>query len=130
VAQKLADPETTSIHVVALPEEMPLEEAAEVLERLRGELRLPIGGLIVNQCRPAPPPGAAAAVGSLRGTDAARRELALAAGRALGWLRIQEEGIAALERRVGMVARRLPLIAAEPFGRAEVERLSREIEVA
>jgi len=132
VANSLADPETTSVHVVALPEEMPLEEAAEIIERLRDELRLPVGRLVINQCRPAPPSGAAAALAALRdgGADPARRELALAAGRALGWLRLQEEGIAALERRVELEARRLPRLDAEPFGRAEVERLAAELEVA
>jgi anion-transporting ArsA/GET3 family ATPase len=127
VAGSLADPHSTAIHVVALPEEMPLEEAAEIIERLNGELRLPLGRLIVNQCRPAAPAGAAAALAALgadRDGDPARRGLAVAAGRALGWLRLQEDGIAALERRVGMPAERLPRLEAEPFGRAEVERLA------
>ncbi len=129
VARALADPDTTAVHVVALPEEMPLEEAAEIIERLRGELALPVGRLVVNQCRPLPPPGAAAALAMLRAGDgdAARRGLAVAAGRALGWLRLQEEGIAALERRVGLRAERLPRVEAEPFGRGEVERLAAEV---
>jgi anion-transporting ArsA/GET3 family ATPase len=132
VAKSLADPETTAVHVVALPEEMPLEEAAEIIERLRGELELPVGRLVVNQCRPPPPAGAAAALASLRNdrdADLARRELAFAAGNALGWLRLQEDGIAALERRVALTADRLPRLVAEPFGRAEVERLAEEIDV-
>jgi len=127
VAGSLADPRSTAIHVVALPEEMPLEEAAEIVERLRGELKLPVGRIVVNQCRAVAPPGAGAALALLESggaEDPARRGLALAAGRALGWLRLQEDGIAALERRVGLRAERLPRLAAEPFGRPEVERLA------
>lgn len=125
VARSLADPEATRVHVVALPEEMPLEEAAEIIERLRGGLGLPVGRLVINQCLPPPPGGAGAAVDELRrGEDPARRQLVAAAGRALGWLRLQEDGIAALERRVAMRAARLPRLHAEPFGRAEVERLA------
>jgi anion-transporting ArsA/GET3 family ATPase len=126
VAAALADPASTAVHVVALPEEMPLEEAAEVIERLRGETRLPVGRLVVNQCRPIAPPGAPAALAALRAEagGVAREALAAAAGRALGWLRLQEDGIAALERRVGLRAERLPRLDAEPFGRPEVERLA------
>jgi len=127
VAGALADPQATAVHVVALPEEMPLEEAAEIIERLRDELHLPVGRLIINQCRPPPPPGASTALAALRAdgdADPARCGLAVAAGRALGWLRLQEDGIAALERRVGLRGERLPQLAAEPFGRAEVERLA------
>jgi anion-transporting ArsA/GET3 family ATPase len=127
VAGVLADPEQTAVHVVALPEEMPLEEAAEVIEKLRGELELPVGHLVVNQCRPLAPSGAAEATAALEldsGGDPARRSLALAARRALGWLRLQEAGIAALERRVGLRAKRLPRLAGEPFAWAEVERLA------
>jgi arsenite-transporting ATPase len=130
VARHLADPERTAVHVVALPEEMPLEEAAEIVARLRGDLALPLGKLVVNQCRPLAPPGAGAALAALRGNDApACRALAVAAGRALGWLRLQEEGIAALEARVGVAASRLPRLDAEPFGRPEVERLAGELDV-
>jgi anion-transporting ArsA/GET3 family ATPase len=127
VAGFLADPAVTAIHVVALPEVMPLEEAAEVIERLRGGLALPVGRLVINQCRPAPPPGAAEWVGALaanEGGDPARWTLAVAARRALGWLNIQERGIEGLERRLGLRAERLPRIEAEPFGRREIGRLA------
>ena len=55
-AALLRDPGTTAIHVVATPEDMPLAEAAEVIARLRTH-GLPLGAVLVNQCRPAPPSG-------------------------------------------------------------------------
>ena len=55
---------------------------------------------------------------------------AVAAGSALGWLELQEDGIAALERRVALTCHRLPRLVAEPFGRAEVERLAERVDVA
>ncbi len=127
VARVLADPARTAVHVVALPEEMPLEEAAEVIERLRSEPRLPVGRLVINQCRPPAPGGAAEVVASLRAStaiDPARSALSIAAGRVLGWLRIQEDGIAALERRVGLRAERLPKLEVESFSLGEVHQLA------
>jgi anion-transporting ArsA/GET3 family ATPase len=128
VAGALADPEQTAVHVVALPEEMPLAEAAEIIEKLRGELVLPVGRLVVNQCRPLAPPGAAEAVAALAReaeSDLARRSLVFAARRELGWLELQEAGIGELERRLGVIAMRLPQLVATAFGKAEVEHLAR-----
>lgn len=143
VASTFSDPAQTAIHVVALPEEMPLEEAAEIIERLRGELALPVGRLVINQCRPLAPPGAAAALAALEApvapdsarassaeADVVRASLATAARRALGWLDLQEAGIAALERRVGMRAERLPHLVADPFGRRELDHLAAHLFVA
>ena len=123
VAGALADPKQTVVHVVALPEEMPLEEAAEVVEQLRGPLQLPVGRLVVNQCRPPAPEGAEAMVGQLEpGTEAF-----VAARRALGWLTLQEKGIGALEQRLGLAAQRLPLLATERIGVAQLEQLAAAI---
>lgn len=148
VAGFLADPRQTEVHVVALPEVMPLEEAAEIIETLREKHGLPVGRLVVNRCRPVAPEGAEAALALLEahepggastgrgpldvagGTDeaerhrAARPALAAVARRALGWERLQEAGIAALERRVAKPALRLPRLITERFGRAEVEQLA------
>jgi hypothetical protein len=63
-------------------------------------------------------------VAALGDGDPGRRALRAAAGRALGWLALQEEGVAALERRLGLAAMRLPRLDAEPFGRPEIERLA------
>ncbi len=125
VAATLSDPAVTEVHVVARPEVMPLDEAAEVIERLR-ERRLPVGRLVLNQCRPVPPGGAEEAiarVGRAR-SDELGRSLVAAATRELVWARLQEEGIASLERRVAKPALRLPRLLTATFGRAELEQLA------
>ncbi|RMF24713.1 MAG: hypothetical protein D6760_02740 [Deltaproteobacteria bacterium] len=65
VAALLGDPGTTRIHVVALAEDMPLTEARQILERLDGDLRLPVGGVIVNRWRGEPPSGVEQALARL-----------------------------------------------------------------
>ncbi len=125
VAATLADPERTAVHVVALPELMPLVEAAETVERLR-VLGLPVGRLVVNQCRPPAPPGTEEALARLAAdeSDPNRQCLARVAGRALAWARAQEEGIAMLEQRVALTAERLPRLVSTRFGLAQVEALA------
>lgn len=125
VAGTLSDPSMTVVHVVARPEVMPLEEAAEVIERLRAQ-QLPVGRLVVNQCRPVPPIGAEEAVARVKAQrpDDAGRSLVVAAERALTWAGLQEEGITTLEHRVAKPVLRLPRLPPGPFGRAELERLA------
>jgi anion-transporting ArsA/GET3 family ATPase len=50
--QMLRDPERTGIVVVTLPEELPTNEALELLARIKGELELPIGAIVLNRVRP------------------------------------------------------------------------------
>src|SRR4029078_3614372 len=50
VASRLGSPRT-SVHVVSLLEEMPVQEAVDAVEELRG-LGIPIGKLIVNCAHP------------------------------------------------------------------------------
>lgn len=129
----LQDPQRTSVHVVALPEEMPLEEAIRIVDEL-GELGLPLGQLVINRCREPAPEGLDAHVRTLDGLapdpplDQARASMREVISRTLGWLRIQEEGIAELERRTGRSTRRLPLLPAEIFGRHELEVLGAFLE--
>lgn len=127
MAGALADPKQTAVHVVALPEEMPLEETAEIVEQLRGTLGLPLGRVVVNQCRPAAPAGVAQAIEAISNwptQTSAVRALEVAARRSVGWLRLQEQGIARLEQRLGVTAQRLPVLASETFGRSELELLA------
>ncbi len=44
----LVDPERTSVSIVTLPEEMPVNEAIELDQAVRGQLRMSRGALIVN----------------------------------------------------------------------------------
>ena len=111
-----ADPAQTAIWVVATPEEMPLREAAESVERL-AEAGLDGARVVVNRCRPVAPDGVDAALAGIEALpagdaarSAARDGLLLAARRALGWQRIQEQGIAALVEEIGTRPLRLPIL--------------------
>lgn len=127
----LADPGRTRVHVVATPEEMPIAEAMEAVARLRHDLELPVGQLLVNQCREIAPDGVEpvlAQLASLPVSDPERRRVqksvVVACRRALGWERIQEAAIAALERDSGLRARRLPALPAQPLGLPELRQLA------
>lgn len=48
----LSDPAETAIHLVCLPEELPVQETRELHRRLTGELALPLGYLFLNQVPP------------------------------------------------------------------------------
>ncbi|MBI5504872.1 MAG: hypothetical protein HY899_08715 [Deltaproteobacteria bacterium] len=130
----LKDAETTCVHVVATPEEMPLGEAAAIVARLRDPLALPLGDLIVNRCRPAPPAGVAAAVEALAeiriesGDEPVRGALLGAVRTALGWQLIQEQGLAHITAETGIEPLRLPLLVREEFGLAEVEEVARSLD--
>ena len=44
----LTDPQRTAVHLVALPEELPVQETRELRARLAGELGIPLGHLVIN----------------------------------------------------------------------------------
>lgn len=48
----LSDPGITSLNIVATPEEMPVNETIELVERARRELKVPLGSVIVNRVLP------------------------------------------------------------------------------
>ena len=48
----LADPATTALNVVTTPEEMPVAETIELVARVRAELSVPLGCVIVNRVLP------------------------------------------------------------------------------
>jgi anion-transporting ArsA/GET3 family ATPase len=135
VKSLLEDPETTAVHVVATPEEMPAAEAEQILSRLHGDLALPVGAVFLNRCRPASPPAAREAVGRLRdGAEAGAGDgagmgligdVVLAAENALAWQSIQERVSAAFcSKESGETVVRLPLLETEEFGAGEIDRLS------
>lgn len=98
-AELLRDPSRCAIHVVAMPEEMPLAEAAQTVETLR-HLELAIGRVIVNRCVPPPPADL-----EVRVDDPV---MASILGHALDRARAQERGIAAFEQRLGFPVMRVP----------------------
>ena len=122
----LADPKTTSIHVVATAEEMPVLEAIESARRIRDDLGLPLGRVIVNRCLPPAPAGVDRALSRvIESGNPSRGALAASARRALGWERIQERGIARLERALGLDALRLPRWVVDGVGAAQLRTLGR-----
>jgi anion-transporting ArsA/GET3 family ATPase len=48
----LSDPGVTALNVVATPEEMPVNETIELVERAQAELQVPLGAVIVNRVLP------------------------------------------------------------------------------
>jgi anion-transporting ArsA/GET3 family ATPase len=52
MSELLADPEICALNVVATPEEMPVNETIELVERAREELTVPFGAVIVNRVLP------------------------------------------------------------------------------
>ncbi|MFN2426419.1 MAG: ArsA-related P-loop ATPase [Candidatus Binatia bacterium] len=129
VQSLLADPAKSCVHVVAIPEEMPVTEAASIVERLRGPLGLPLGTLYMNRCRPASPAGAREGIAALDRLqlDAADEPLRAltreAASAALEWENVQETAIARMESMTGLHAERLPLLVRAEFGLREMKEL-------
>jgi anion-transporting ArsA/GET3 family ATPase len=48
----LSDPEITAVNIVTTPEEMPVAETIELVERIRADVRTPLGAVIVNRVLP------------------------------------------------------------------------------
>jgi anion-transporting ArsA/GET3 family ATPase len=48
----LSDPATTALNVVVTPEEMPVQETIELVARVRAELPVPLGAVVVNRVLP------------------------------------------------------------------------------
>jgi len=54
MVELLADPAITSLNVVTAPEEMPVNETIELIERARGQVNVPLGDVVVNRVLPEP----------------------------------------------------------------------------
>jgi Anion-transporting ATPase len=125
----LVDPAATALALVTLPEEMPVNEAIDLDEQVRSLLGIPRGALFVNAV-PEPRFGGAERAG-LEGLAAEPAPLGPAARAArLLALRAEqaERQVARLRGAIDLPATVLPLLAAERWDRAAVERLSEAIE--
>lgn len=123
----LTDRQRTTIHLVTLPEELPVQETRELHRRLRDELGLPLGHLVLNMT-PA----------SLLDADEARLFDALGPGRpddpVLGplWeatrIRRGREAMAARYAEelatLGLPMVTLPTVYSSHFGRKEIDALA------
>jgi anion-transporting ArsA/GET3 family ATPase len=85
VREILEDPNRTGIVVVSLPEEMPVQETAELLQNAPKAVPTPVLGIIANRVVPAPDPDTARAIDAASdgpALDAARLFKDLADGQA------------------------------------------------
>lgn len=52
MSELLSDPQITAVNIVTMPEEMPVAETIELVERVRTELTVPLGVVVVNRVLP------------------------------------------------------------------------------
>jgi anion-transporting ArsA/GET3 family ATPase len=52
VSDLLADPQITAVNIVTTPEEMPVAETIELVQRVRTEVNVPLGSVVVNRVLP------------------------------------------------------------------------------
>src|SRR5262249_17042619 len=52
VSDILADPALTAVNIVTTPEEMPVAETIELVDKLRTEVAVPLGTIVVNRVLP------------------------------------------------------------------------------
>ncbi|HEX7488039.1 MAG TPA: ArsA-related P-loop ATPase [Anaeromyxobacteraceae bacterium] len=125
----LIDPARTSLSIVTLPEEMPVNEAIELDQVVRGQLRMPRGALIVNalperRFSPAEAerlPGLAAEPPPLGPAAAAGRVQALRAEQAARHLARAREAI-------DLPALTVPLLARDAWDAGAVEAIAAALE--
>jgi anion-transporting ArsA/GET3 family ATPase len=80
MVELLSDPAITAVDVVTAPEEMPVNEAIELVARAREEIDVPLGSVIVNRVLPEPFTRADEPVFEALGTLDAEARLVRAAG--------------------------------------------------
>jgi anion-transporting ArsA/GET3 family ATPase len=123
------DPKRAGVLIVTTPEELPTNEAVELYQTLRTELRLPVCGLAVNMVLPVlfSAQQAAALAGlherlpndsTLRSFERASRARALRE-------RAQAEHIARLVREIPVPHTFLPMLFSPDLRRPEIDTLSR-----
>lgn len=118
------DPEITAVNIVALPEEMPVNEAGDLFRALVDDVGLPTTGRVfLNGVfeRRFTPEDAQSIAGS------ASPELAAAREAVHFWAERQQLGEhyeSRLRELVDLPLQRIPWIAAEPFGRQQVEAIA------
>jgi anion-transporting ArsA/GET3 family ATPase len=126
----LANPQATGVVVVALPEEMPVNETLELEERLRKEMNMKIDAVVANGLYPerfsADEAGTMASLDG-RGSPGARAALraALAEHR---WARTQRSQLRRLRREAKTEVITLPYLFEPELSLEDLEGLSIELE--
>jgi hypothetical protein len=131
ITDLLRDARTTAVHMVTLAEDMPVTETLETRAQLTGELRLPLGWVVVNRLhRRRFAPATLVRLRGAGGADAAL--LACVAERAAeetGWAEINAANLGRLAAGIGDAPRvELPFLFTEEFGARELGELSRRLE--
>jgi anion-transporting ArsA/GET3 family ATPase len=137
IDRSLRDPAHTGVITVALPEEMPVNETIEFERALRRELGIAVDAMVVNAVHPARFDGrearaleaaVAAADGSARGARAAARAALAAALSEHRRARAEHAQVRRLRRAASAPVVTLPRVFEPELDRADLERLSVELE--
>lgn len=130
----LTDPRRTAINLVATAEEMPVNETIEMYQRIREDLRMPLGVLFANRTHHAD--FTAKDLQSLEGhlprladaRDGAILKEAVNRGREeLGWSAINHTYLQRLHREIDMPLVEVPFMFAEEFRLDQVRTIAAQI---
>lgn len=128
MAEVIEDPARTALHVVALPEELPVNEARDLVGEVRRTKTAPLGAAFLNQrLQRLFDPGAEAALARVRSSNAKADEALLhlleVADRRRMREALEKEQRARLDA-LEMPVVELPLLLVPHVGRAEVDRFA------
>lgn len=125
----LRDPKRSAAVLVTLPEHMPVNETLELHAAITGELRMPVGRLVVNGVLPklfkSNERGPIAALPGMLEDGSPLRSLAMAGRQRALRENVQQEAIATLRAELGDLPRTiLPMLHVPEFRRSAIESLS------
>jgi anion-transporting ArsA/GET3 family ATPase len=135
MSELLADPAITALNVVTTPEEMPIEETIDLVGRVRTELSVPLGAVVVNRVLPELFTRRDEATFARLSELPARRQLVAAVGPgtdavieaadlAVAMRRSRVEQLTRLRREVDLPTLYLPYLFARSQGRRETEMVA------
>jgi len=130
----LCDPERTAVNLVTTAEEMPVNETVEMYQRVRDELRMPLGHLFVNRTHHTTFDAATLdrlerQLPKLRDPDvrAAAAEAVNRMREEMGWSSINRTYLERLADEVRLPRSEVPFIFTEEFGVEQVRVVAAEI---
>jgi len=131
----LTDPRRTAVNLVTTAEEMPVNETLEMYQKLRDEVRMPLGAVFVNRVhRTGLKQEDLETVDSCIGTAAKPSDAELLGeivGRAreeIGWANINRTYLERLAEGIDLPLIEIPFMFAEEFGAAECQEIASGIE--
>jgi anion-transporting ArsA/GET3 family ATPase len=129
--QLFSDPERAGVLLVTLPEDMPTNETLELDATLRGELGLPVAGVVTNQTLPplfdAAEGAFAARLAEELPADSALLPLAQAGADRARREQAQQSCITRLRAGVSAPHASLPLLLSPDFRKREIETLAQAL---